>query len=683
VHLLVDDVLSRGITPHSTSTWAHTSDPVFQCMRTPEAAAGLDASPGVSSAPSTQASAVSRSPLEEEKPWAAGNEASAASIGYKRADSIRHESGTAADGGASALTRVLLLQHLRRPLGGIFGNSSRGVGEVCGEGATHDGHVEPANRASCAWELHAACLVELLSLTREEEPTQRTDEQRAEQLRREGQEASRRGDASNARLCFEASFLSWPRAEVLISCANMLLEENRVHEARAVYGSFLRLPAAPTDSDTEAVALQPDEQLEIARRKLLECDERLEELGTDLGQGGEPSIRIRGASMARGLMERVHSLEAAHKQFYAAAAAAAFETAAAMEMAEAVETELAVADQMGTEDAAAVGSAAVYEESPPPPQEQEEEAAATTPEARPAVTDFGIAGEAMLSLPRVVAASAATAAADELHGEQLAAAMAAAQEANEAAERATAMARVYEAQRDAQAQRAEAAEARAVSAEAAAMVAYASTSTAARSSEFDACLVSAQALGVEIATLERESREADAAEAFECARAQRLLAEAEEEAIELSRALAISRNAQLQAKRTAEEAHASSVEAREAAAEATQSVAAAEWKAALAEMERDAASSSAADLAMASSAAAEARQQELGEQVLALLDEVSVALQPLSGAAEKLALNAETEMLLAQQWRSRRRELQAKLTRQETEVEQLKRMLAMSQVNSS
>jgi hypothetical protein len=55
----------------------------------------------------------------------------------------------------------------------------------------------------------------------------------------------------------------------------------------------------------------------------------------------------------------------------------------------------------------------------------------------------------------------------------------------------------------------------------------------------------------------------------------------------------------------------------------------------------------------------------------------------LSGAAEKLALNAETEMLLAQQWRSRRRELQAKLTRQETEVEQLKRMLAMSQVNSS
>ena len=65
------------------------------------------------------------------------------------------------------------------------------------------------------------------------------------------------------------------------------------------------------------------------------------------------------------------------------------------------------------------------------------------------------------------------------------------------------------------------------------------------------------------------------------------------------------------------------------------------------------------------------------EALLSMLDFLGAQLPPLSAAVGQAEARAESEMQLAQQWRSRRRELQTKLSHQEDEVRKLKKMLAL------
>ena len=63
------------------------------------------------------------------------------------------------------------------------------------------------------------------------------------------------------------------------------------------------------------------------------------------------------------------------------------------------------------------------------------------------------------------------------------------------------------------------------------------------------------------------------------------------------------------------------------------------------------------------------------ETILALADQLGSSLGPLQAAIEDNDAHVQTEMAVAQQWRSRRRELQRELQKQEAEVLRLRRQL--------
>ena len=93
----------------------------------------------------------------------------------------------------------------------------------------------------CVWSVIAELFVQLLRRPKTCAPSRR---ERALELHRHGLAANRRGAFAEAREHFEEAYLTWPRASMLVSCANMLLKEGKGEAACALYDALLALPAA-------------------------------------------------------------------------------------------------------------------------------------------------------------------------------------------------------------------------------------------------------------------------------------------------------------------------------------------------------------------------------------------------------------------------------------------------------
>ena len=165
---------------------------------------------------------------------------------------------------------------------------------------------------SCApWSVVVTCLLRLLH-EREADATQhlsareqRRQREEAQRLHREAHAMNARGEHSGARHAFEASYLLEPRPSVLVSLANMLLKEGRLHAARALYDGLLGASCedgSSSDADVTRRRLHwdsPGEDPPPTPANLTDDDED-GAYAVDSGGGGSISAAARRAAGANG-----------------------------------------------------------------------------------------------------------------------------------------------------------------------------------------------------------------------------------------------------------------------------------------------------------------------------------------------------------------------------------------------